>query len=816
MEFRKVRALRGPNIWANFPVLEALVDLGPYKDACSDEMPGFNERLKSWLPSLIEHRCSVGTRGGFFERLRRGTYLAHILEHVTLELQSLAGTDVGYGRARETEEEGVYKVAIEYQNEDLARACLEVGRNLCLAAVHDTPFDISVTVADLRKQARELQPPLPTRALLQAAHARHIPVLPLGGALYQLGHGALQRRLLGAQTDRTSALADSLARDHELARGFLAAAGIPVSEGRAVASAADAWTAAEEVGLPVLVRRRYGQAFARLEPLNSAEAVHTAYQDLARDTTSILVEHLVPGQLWRLLVIGEKLAAASHLTPAGPVDVTAKVHSEVAARAVEAAQAIGLDVAGIDVVATALDVPLEQSGGQILGVTSNPDLHLHLQPADGTPAPVANAIVDNLFPAGQTGRIPIVAVTGVNGKTTTTRLIGHIVAQSGLCVGMTCTEGIYVGGRRTEAGDCSGPLSARAILLNPAVEAAVLETARGGILRAGLGFDHCDIAVVTNIAGGDHLGISGIDTAEDLARVKRTVVDVVAKHGAAVLKANDTLVANMATHCPGSVIFFALREQDPTLVAHRSAGGRVSFVRNGWIYLAQGPQEFALISLSQVPFTHNGRIGFQVENALAAAAAVWKLGFSLDVIRAGLHTFATDLDGAPARFNVMEIDGATFIFDYGHNPSSLACVVQALDNFPQRRRAAVYGAAGDRRDTDIVFQGELLGHSFDRVILFEDDNCIRGRKPGETFALFRQGLALGKRVVEIEEINSAFKAAQLALRSARPGDLVLVQVELVDETVEMVRQHIAALQGSGSTEEDRSSPLPLASVAAVR
>jgi UDP-N-acetylmuramyl tripeptide synthase len=606
MEFRRVRLLDGPNIWANFPVLEAWVDLGPLKDSPSDELPGFNERLMAWLPSLIEHRCSIGRHGGFFERLRRGTWQAHILEHVALELQSLAGTPVGFGRTRETHEDGVYKVALEFEYEELGRASLEVGRDLCLAAVYDRPFDVEGAIARLRDLAQAVRPQPSETALMEAARQLQIPIRRLDNTgVYLLGHGTRQQRL-------------SLA----------------------------------EITLPV------------------------------------------------------------------------------------------------------------------------------------------DELLDRLFPDQQTGRIPIAAVTGVNGKTTTTRLIAHILASTRRCVGMTCTEGIYIDGQRVEAGDCSGPLSARFVLSDPRVESAVLETARGGILRAGLGFDRCDVAVVTNIAEGDHLGIGDIETVEQLARVKRTIVDVVAPDGHAILKADDHLVVEMATFCPGSVVFFARDGQHPVILEHRRKGGRAAFVRDRRIILAEGSQEIPLVHLEKVPMTHSGYVGFQVENALAAAAAVWVLGVPCEVILSGLESFVADFEHTPARFNLFDFNGATVILDYGHNTSSLASLLETFEPLPHKFRSAVYSAAGDRRDSDMIRQAELLGDAFDRVILFEEENCIRGRAWGEINAIFRKGLVGRRRVKQIEEVQGAIAALEHALATARAGELLLVQVDLVDETMELMRRYL--------------------------
>jgi cyanophycin synthetase len=797
MEFRKVRALRGPNVWAGFPVLEAWVDLGPLKDSSSDEMAGFNERLMAWLPSLVEHRCSVGTRGGFFERLRRGTYLAHILEHVTLELQGLVGTEVGFGRARETGEEGVYKVAVEYEDEELARACLHAGRELCLAAVDGRPYDVSAEIARLRDLAQRLAPDAATAALLAAARQRKAPVLPLGApGFYQLGHGAQQRRVWAGRSDRTGAIAEGIARDHELTRTLLRAAGVPVPDGRCVSDADDAWEAARELGGPAVVRPRYGNDSRGIrQGLATEEQVRAAYAAARADTSSILVERCAEGHDFRLLVIGDKVVGAARrdagrARQAPGSDVTDRVHPSVTALALDAARAVGLDVAGVDVVAADIDRPLHEQGGVVVGVHPRPGLRMHLRPANGAGRPVGEALLEHLFPGNRNGRIPVVGVTGVNGKTTTTRLIAHIVGRWGKLVGMTCTEGIYVGGRRIEAGDCSGPISARTVLQHPQVEAAVLETARGGILRAGLAFDRCDVAVVTNIADGDHLGIADIDTPEKLAVVKRTLVEAVAPSGAAVLNAADPLTAAMAEHCPGGVVFFTPDGTHPVLAAHRSRHGRAVFVRDNHLTLAEAEQEIPLVPLDLVPLTHGGRVRFQVENALAAAAAAWSLGVPCEVIRVGLETFAADLDRAPGRFNLVEYRGATVVLDYGHNPASLAALIDTLAQLPHRRRTAVYSAAGDRRDEDILRQAAQLAGAFHRVVLYEDPNCNRNRADGEIFALFRRGLA-GGRVEKVEQVQGAVRAVEHALQTAASGELVLAQVDLVDETIDRMRQALA-------------------------
>jgi cyanophycin synthetase len=470
--------------------------------------------------------------------------------------------------------------------------------------------------------------------------------------------------------------------------------------------------------------------------------------------------------------------------------VTDRVHPEVSARSVEAARVIGLDVAGVDVIAQDISRPLEEQAGVIIEVNSTPGLRMHLEPSSGTPRPVGEAIVSLLYAEGETGRVPIVAVTGVNGKTTTTRLIAQMVRQNGKTVGMTCTDGIRIGERWIEHDDCSGPRSARAVLLNPRVEAAVLETARGGILREGLGFDRCDVAVVTNIGEGDHLGLAEIHTLEKLALVKRTIIDVVAPTGSAVLNAADPLVAAMAPKCPGSVIFFARDSRNPVLSAHLARGGRAVFVRHEAVVLAQGDEETVLIPLSRVPLTHHGRIEFQVQNVLAASAAAWALGLPLETIVPVLEVFGTDIHQTPGRFNVLHHGEATIVLDYGHNPSALLALVDAIAQLPHQRRLTVFSAAGDRRDQDIIRQGEIIGDHFDFVVLFEDA-CTRGRADGETVSLLREGLSRAQRLPGIFETRGEIVAVEAALNRLRPGDLLYIQPDQVELTLEFVQNYLA-------------------------
>ncbi len=870
MKICSLKVLRGPNQWASFPVLEAVVDLGPLEDFPSHTLPGFNDRLMAWLPTMIEHRCSIGERGGFFERLRTGTWLGHVLEHVTLELQSLAGTPVGYGRARETATRGVYWVVIEYKEEAFAIECLHAAHRLLEAAIDDAPFDVVAEVARLRKRLLDVQLGPSTRAIVNAAVGRGIPARRLSeGSLVRLGQGAKQRRIIAAESDATSAVAESIAQDKDPTRTLLEEGGVPVAEGRPVVDAADAWAAAEEIGTAIVVKPRDGnQGRGVSVNLATREEIERAWHIARAESSAIVVERYVPGADYRVLVVGGRMVAAAHRRPPmvigdgvatvrqlvdrvnedprrcgdhacslSPIeidavalavlaeqgldpqsvpepeqtvflrnnanlstggtaeDVTDIVHPDVAARAIDAARIVGLDIAGIDIVADDIAVPLEDQQGAIIEVNACPGLRMHLEPTEGTQRDVGAAIVDTLFPPGDDGRIPVAAVTGTNGKTTVVRLLSHLAATGGATVGTTCTEGVFIGSRTIDTGDCSGPNSARRVLANPAVTTAVLETARGGILREGCGFDFCDVAVVTNIGSGDHLGVDGIDTPERMAWVKGAIVAAVRPaKGTAVLNAADPLVVDMKKWCKGQVVYFALDPQHPIIVEHLAQGGLAATVREGWIVLCDGPRETRLAHLDRVPLVHGGMASFQVENVLAAAAAAWRLGVPLELVRVGLESFASGATGSPGRFNLLEMHGATVVIDYGHNLGALEQMCRVVDHLPGGRRIAVYSAAGDRRDEDLLAQGRLLGATFDRVLVYEDA-YIRGREPGEITRLLSQGIAEGTsgRTRDVAPAGTWLEATAKAVETLVAGDVLLLQADSIEQTMAWLASQQAAL-----------------------
>ncbi len=854
MKLSRIRALRGPNLWTHHTAIEVVVTCAPAHCNLAD-VPGFEERLRSRFPDIGVLQ-STGQTGP--------VCMAHVLGLAALGLQAQAGCPVTFRRTTPTLETGVFQVIVEYTQEEVGRLALELAQALCLAALRDSSFDVQQALTQLRDLDEDVRLGPSTGAIVDAAVARGIPYRRMTqGSMVAFGWGSQQRRIQAAETDTTGAIAEAIAQDKQLTKKLLAAAGVPVPRGREVASAEDAWTAALEIGLPVVVKPMDGnQGKGVTVNITTREQVLAAYQTATEFRSHILVEKFLPGHDFRLLVVGDKLVAAAqreapHVVGDGvhsirelveavnrdpkrgaghatsltkirfddialacladqdlnaesvPVlgqrvvlrrnanlstggtatDVTDDVHPDVAARAVAAARMVGLDICGVDVVTDSIHHPLEVSGGGVVEVNAAPGLRMHVAPSFGKGRAVGEAIVQFMFGDHGQGRIPLVAVTGTNGKTTTVRLISHLLAHSGLCVGMTNTDGVYVGGQRIDTGDCSGPKSARNVLQHPDVDAAVLETARGGMLREGLAFDRCDVAVVTNIGTGDHLGLNYITTLEDLAVLKRVIVKNIATHGAAVLNAADPSVADMAKHCTGSVIFFALSRQHPVLAAHLALGHQVVYMEDGFLVATQGAFQHKL-ALDAIPVTRNGCIGFQVENVMAAVAAVWALGLNWDVVRAGLASFENDSDNALGRFNLFTYRGATVIADYGHNPDAMSALVQAVNNLPGQRRSVVISGAGDRRDQDIRQQTQILGQAFDEVVLYQDQ-CQRGRADGEVIALLREGLAGATRTQTVSEITGEFLAIDTAMAQLQPGDLCLILVDQVEEALAHIRTKIS-------------------------
>jgi cyanophycin synthetase len=858
MEVSRVRALRGPNLWSHHTSVEAIVACTPEEESIA-ALPGFETRLRSRFPQLGDLQPL-----GHEEDVLDPVPLAEVLEIVALALQAEAGCPVTFSRTTATVEPGIYQVVVEYSEEDVGRLALELARQLIEAARIDAPFDLPAALTQLRDLDEDVRLGPSTGSIVQAAIERNIPFRRLTeGSLVMFGWGSKQRRIQAAEIDATGAIAETIAQDKELTKRLLDAAGVPVPLGRTAADPDDAWAAAQEIGLPVVVKPKDGnQGKGVTVNITTKEQITAAFHSASEFRDDILVERYLPGHDYRLLVIGDKLVAAARRDPPNVVgdgvhtvrqlvdqvnldprrgnghstsltkirfddialgslakqglqadsvpekgrrvilrnnanlstggsatDVTDDVHPEVAARAIAAAHMVGLDICGVDLVCDSVLKPIEEQNGGIVEVNAAPGLRMHLSPSFGKGRDVGEAIVDMMFKDGDNGRIPVVAVTGTNGKTTTVRLIAHLLTASGLRTGMTNTDGVYIEGRRIDSGDCSGPRSARNVLLHPDVDAAVFETARGGLLREGLAFDRCQVAVVTNIGAGDHLGLNYITTLEDLAVLKRVIVQNVIEGGMAVLNAADPVVAAMAENTRGEVTYFAQDGGHPLVAMHRAQGKRVVFVEDGFLVCAQGKSE-TRITLKEVPITRGGVIGFQVENVMASVAAAWAVGIDWDKIRLGLKTFVGESDNAPGRFNVFDYRGATLIADYGHNPDAIAALVSAVENMPAKRRSVVISGAGDRRDQDITQQTEILGSAFDDVLLYQDQ-CQRGRPDGEVVALLRQGLNGATRTSHVEEINGEFVAIDRALARLNEGDLCLILIDQVDEALAHIAKRVA-------------------------
>lgn len=714
MEFLKILPLHGPNIWTYRPVLEVWLDIGALEDSPSNTIPGFYERLSSWLPSLVEHRCGIGERGGFLQRVKEGTWAGHILEHVTLELQTLAGMQGGFGKARSTSVRGVYKVVVRSRNEKVSRAALNAGRDLIMAAIQNRSFDVAATVATLRELVDDYCLGPSTACIVDAATELRIPSIRLTeGNLVQLGYGAAQHRVWTAETDMTGAIAEGISRDKDLTKQLLQNCGVPVPEGRIVESPEDAWDAAEDIGFPVVVKPSDGNHGRGVSTeLMTRADVEAAYKLADEEGSEVIVERFIRGNEHRLLIVGGKLAAAArgesvsvigdgvstirqlidiqvntdprrgeaeefpleHLlideTPSVvfeinrqgytadsilpkdtsvivqrngnvAVDVTDLVHPEVVATAALAARIVGLDIAGIDMVAEDISRPLTEQGAAIVEVNAGPGLLMHLKPAQGSPRPVGKAIVESLFRAEDSGRIPLVGIAGTHGKSQVAQIVASLIQLSGLHTGLACADGLYVDERQLSKNDSATWTAAQKLLMNRKVQAAVIENSVSTILGEGLGYDRCQVGVVTNIEPEKHFGDYHIGSIEQVYNVIRTQVDVVLPDGAAVLNAEDPLVAMMAELCDGEVIFFACDAELDIVSQHLSNAGRAVLLDDGYILLANGKVKTPLVSLAAIPCLNNPSKKIEISSFLAAIAAVWALGIPLDLIITGIKTFTT-------------------------------------------------------------------------------------------------------------------------------------------------------------------------------
>ncbi|MFL5615921.1 MAG: cyanophycin synthetase [Gemmatimonadaceae bacterium] len=864
----RIRALRGPNYWRLAPVIACDVRLGELEELTSIDVPGFCDRLIEALPSLGEHPCSRGTTGGFVDRVREGTHWPHILEHVALELQTLAGSDVSFGRVVPSGDEGVWWVIVAYDEEDVGLESVREGAALIRACIAGDAYDVAALVQRLQDLYETVRLGPSTAAIVEEARRRGIPVRRLNsGSLVQLGHGRNLRRIQATMTDYTSGIGVEIAQDKVDTKRVLSNVGLPVPRGDTARTPDEAVEIAEDIGYPVILKpadASHGRGISGR--LDDEAAIRTAW-DAAHDVSRrVVVEHYYDGLDHRVLVVNGKVVACAERVPAHVVgdgqrsvrelidmanrdprrgvghtkiltrlpmdentmrylarsgrtletvpssneqvflrgtanlstggtsiDRSEEMHPDNVTACEMAAGIVGLDIAGIDVLTPDISVPFRENDAVILEVNAAPGIRMHTHPTEGKPRNVGAPILDMLYPPGRDATIPIIAVTGTNGKTTTVRLIAHLFRNMGRLVGFTTTDGVYVQNRMVMEGDMTGPFAANIILSNPTIDVAVLETARGGILRAGLGFEECDVGVVLNVSG-DHLGLRGIHTVEQLADVKSVIASVVKREGHAVLNADDPLVYGMREKTSADVVLFstAADGENEALEDHIARGGIAARVEQGSFVVRRGKLRIPIATEREVPLTLGGAARFQRQNILAAIAAAYVQGMRYDDIRAGLLSFFPSPSLTPGRLNVIRLpNGGRVLVDYAHNEAAIEGLMELVTQFPARRRIGVIAVPGDRRDDDIRAAGRKAGGGHLDLAIVKEDQDLRGREPGEVANLLKEGLrSAGVPEEKILYMRQESEAIAHAVDLVGEEDLLFILADKVPKTLQLVRERM--------------------------
>ncbi len=861
MEILSMRIIEGPNIYSLSPVLCIKINIGKYQDIPTCDIAGFNQRLLAIIPSLDQHCCSPGYPGGFVQRLNRGTYLAHVFEHVILEIQCLAGFQVGYGKTRWFGVNGTYNVVVGYRQAQAAKIAAQAALTVILAALHNNQIDIDELIQQVITTGEQNELGPSTLAIYQAAIKRNIPVTRLGSEnLLVLGYGCRQQRVWATLSGQTSVVASDLVSDKDLTKKILLEQGIPVPGGQVVNTSVQAIKAWQEIGRPVAIKPLFGnQGKGVTLKVNTAAEVERSFSVAQNYGADIVVEEYIPGKQYRLCVVNGKVIAAAERIPAyivgdgqhavkelveianqnplrgdghakvlsklsldsialavlsrqkatinsvpakneivylrdsanlstggTAVDVTDIVHCDFINMAVRAARLVGLDIAGVDIVAQDITEPYRTSSNAaaIIEINAAPGIRMHHYPSAGKPRDVAAGIIDYLFPNPSQGRIPITAITGTNGKTTVARMIGHIWRTAGKKVGMTTTDGIFIDSECIMSGDTTGPASAKIVLTDPGVQVAVLETARGGILRGGLAFDYCDVGIITNITE-DHLGQDGIEDLQDMAFIKSLVVETVIPGGVAVLNADDQIVTQIASRVKASILYFSTEPDNIIIKRHLGAGGKALFVKNNVIYSACGCNARPIVKVSDIPVTLGGIAKHNVQNAVIAAAACVCQSIPLAIIRRGLKSFQSN----PGRLNIMNMGSFRVCIDYGHNPAGYAALIHTANQMGAKRVIGVIAAPGDRRDDVIKNIGRIAGRGFDKIYIKEDAD-LRGRLPGEVANLLLKGITEANAAKQdVQIILSEPEAVKAALEQATPGDFVVVFYEKYQSVMNVIDKY---------------------------
>ena len=865
MKIDKIQALRGPNIWSvqRKKLIQMRLDLEEMEQFPTNKIDGFRERIEAMFPTMIEHRCSEGVRGGFFSRIERGTWMGHVIEHIALEIQTLAGMETGFGRTRETKTPGIYNVVFSYTEENVGMFAAESSVAIAEALIAGTDYDLEADIQKMREIRERVRLGPSTGSIVEDAVARDIPWIRLGtNSLVQLGYGINQMRFQATITCKTSSIAVDIACNKEQTKKMLDAASIPVANGGICVDEEDLDEVIKKIGYPIVIKPLDGN-HGKGASIN-VKTMEDAISGLAyakKYSHRVIVEKFITGYDFRVLVIDNKLVAAAKREPAHvkgdgklniqqlieetnkdprrgyghenvltqidvdrdttdlleklnytletvpkkdevvylkstanlstggtSIDVTDMMHPENIFLCERISRVIGLDICGVDIMAENLTQPLKENGGCILEVNAAPGFRMHLAPSEGLPRNVAAPVIDMLYPPGKASRIPIIAVTGTNGKTTTTRLLAHIVKNNGYKVGFTTSDGIYVQNHMMEKGDTTGPVSAEYILKDPTVEFAVLETARGGILRSGLGFSRCDIAIITNIQE-DHLGLSDIHTLDDLARVKSTVVKSVKKDGWAILNAEDDQCLKIANELSCNVAYFSMDENNPKVKQFSKEGKIVAVYENGYITIKKGEWKIRVERATHVPLTMGGKAKFMIANVLAATLAAYLQGFKTEDISLSLQTFIPSAAQTPGRMNIFEFKKFKVLIDFAHNPSGYKGVEEYLSSVDATKKIGIIAGVGDRRDEDIKECAMIAARMFDHIII-RQEKYLRGRTEEEIIGLIMEGIAESGRNVTHEIISKEVEAIKHAINNAQEGSFITALSDVVTNAINIVQEYL--------------------------
>jgi cyanophycin synthetase len=865
MKVLEIKILRGPNYWSvrRTKLIQMKLDLEELEERPTNHIHGFRERLEKLFPSLYEHRCSVGKPGGFFQRVEEGTWMGHVIEHVALELQTLAGMDTGFGRTRgANEKEGVYYVVFTYLEEDAGVYAAKAAVRITEALVAGEEYNLEEDIQKLREIREDTRLGPSTGCIVDEAAKRNIPYIRLNKqSLVQLGYGVHQKRIRATIASTTSNIAVDIACDKEETKLLLEAAEIPVPRGTVIRTEIGLDEAIEKFGYPLVIKPIDGNhGKGNTTNITNREQALKAFEAAKVYSRSVIVERFITGFDFRILVINHKFICAALRTPASVMgdgehtiqwlidetnkdprrgyghekvltqitvdgstmkmleekgytletvppkgelvllkttanlstggtstDVTDEVHPANVFMCERISKIIGLDICGIDIMATDLRTPVSENGGAILEVNAAPGFRMHIDPAEGLPRNVAEPVIDMLFPKGSVGRIPIIAVTGTNGKTTTTRLTAHIAKSAGKKVGYTTSDGVYIQNHLMMKGDCTGPVSSTFVLKDPTVDFAVLECARGGILKSGLAFQNCDVAIVTIVAA-DHIGLGGIYTVEQMAKVKAVVPETVFPHGYAILNAEDDLVYKMKNDLRCNVALFSMDENNPRIKEHCAGGGLATVYENGFISIMKGTWKIRVMAARDIPLTYEGKAVHNIANCLPAVLATYLYrDISIDDIRQGLLTFIPGESLTPGRLNFFHFKNYTFLADFAHNPHGLQLLCEFVNKLDYKYKVGVISGTGDRRDEDIRELGVISAKYFDEIIMRCDKN-LRGRTAEEIMDLLEEGIRKENKTIPVMKIANENEALEYIYANPKQDALYTIMCDVVAGALDKIKE----------------------------